>query len=302
MTLSWRTLLGSILLILPFAAGADDGVPEAVHGEAWFTGSLNSNGASAVPANHFLVEPYLGEAIVRPQGGTKSHTLDSANLLLYGLADDVTLGLIPRFSWRDQAGIGDLTARLQYRLTGYDAANGMPALALVLNETLPTGKFDGLNPGRSDGTGNGTYLTQFGFLSDEYVTLGGRPLRLRLDLSYGASSSVELNNRSVYGTPDGFVGHARPGPVYDATLAFEYSLSPRWATALDASYDRGDKTRIDGAGFHALSEIGQSADLVPALEYNFTADTGLIVGVQLPVWQQNRPRLIMPMAALNCVF
>jgi len=302
MTLSWRTLLGSILLILPFAAGADDGVPESVHEEAWFTGSLNSNGASAVPAGHFLVEPYLGEAMVRPEGGAKSHTLVSDNLLLYGLTDEITLGLIPRFSWRDQAGIGDLTARLQYRFTAYDSASGMPALALVLNETMPTGKFDDLNRTGTDGTGNGAYLTQFGFLSDEYVTVAGRPLRLRLDLSYGVSSSVGLQNRSVYGTPDGFTGRARPGPIYDATLAFEYSLSTRWAVALDASYDRGDKTRIDGADVQTVSKNGQSADLVPALEYNFTADTGLIVGVQIPVWQQNTPRFIMPMAALNCVF
>lgn len=287
MTLSWRTLLGSILLILPFAAGADDGVPDAVHMEAWFTGSLNSNGASAVPQGHFLVEPYLGEA---------DHRVQSLNLLLYGLTDDVTLGLIPRFSWRDQAGIGDLTARLQYRFAAYDEASGMPALALVLNETLPTGKFDDLNRAGTNGTGNGAYLTQFGLLSDDYVTIVGRPLRLRLDLSYGISNSVELENRSVYGTPDGFTGRARPGAVYDATLAFEYSLSTRWAVALDADYSRSDKTRIDGM---AVSRMSQSADLVPALEYNFTADTGLIVGVQVPVWQHGT---FMPLAALNCVF
>jgi hypothetical protein len=276
-----------ILLLLPFAAGADDGVPQAVHEEAWFTGSLNSNGASAIPAGHFLVEPYLGEA---------NRTIQSLNLLLYGLTDEVTLGLIPRFSWRDQAGIGDLTARLQYRLTAYDAASGMPALAVVLNETLPTGKFDHLNRAETDGTGTGAYLTQFGLLSDEYVTVAGRPLRLRLDLSYGVSSSVGLENRSVYGTLDGYVGRAHPGAVYGATLAFEYSLSTRWAVALDADYGRSDKTRIDGA---AALGMRQSADLVPAVEYNFTADTGLIVGVQVPVWR-NAP--LMPMAALNCVF
>lgn len=302
MTKSWRTLLGSMLLILPLAAGADDGVPDAVHMEAWFTGSLNSNGASAVPAGHFLVEPYLGEAIVVPEGGRASHALQSANLLLYGLTDEVTLGIIPRFSWRDQAGIGDLTARLQYRFTAYDAASGMPALALVLNETLPTGKYDGLNRAGTDGTGSGAYQTQLGFLSDEYVTIAGRPLRLRLDLSYRLSAPVELEDRSVYGTPDGFRGRVHPGAAYDATLAFEYSLTTRWAVALDASYDRGDATRIDGTGFHAPSPIGQSTDLVPALEYNFTADTGLIVGVQVPVWQRNASRILMPMVALNCVF
>lgn len=276
-----------ILLILPFAAGADDGVPQAVHDEAWFTGSLNSNGASAVPAGHFLVEPYLGEA---------NNKVLSDNLLLYGLTDEVTLGLIPRFSWRDHAELGDLTARLQYRFTAYDAASGMPALAVVLNETLPTGKYDHLDRAETNGTGTGAYQTQIGLLSDEYVTVAGRPLRLRLDLTYGLSSSVGVENRSVYGTPDGFVGRAHPGSAYGATLAFEYSVTTRWAVALDADYGRNGKTRIDGM---AASEMSQSADLVPAVEYNFTADTGLIVGVQVPVWQHGT---FMPLAALNCVF
>lgn len=282
-----------LLVILPFLANADDGAPDALRDEAWFTGSLNSTGATALPAGHFLAEPYLlGE----------SHTADSLNLLLYGVTDDFTIGLIPRFSWRDHIEPGDLTTRLQYRFTAYDEVSGMPSIAVVLNETFPTGKYDNLNLAGTNGDGNGTYLTQFGLLTDEYVTIAGRPLRLRFDLSYGVSTSMGLQNRSVYGTPMGFAGHARPGAVYDATLAFEYSLSTRWALALDASYDRSDRTRINGGDFHAVSKMGQSANLVPAVEYNFTALTGLIVGVQLPVWQRNVPRIVVPIAALNCVF
>lgn len=289
--MKWRLLLP--LLILPVLARADDGVPETVHDEAWFTGSLNSTGATALPEGHFLAEPYLlGE----------SHRAVSMNLLLYGVTDDLTIGLIPRLSWRDRAQIGDLTARLQYRFTAYDEASGMPSLAMVVNQTFPTGRYDDLDRGGTDGAGGGAYLTQFGLLGDEYVTVAGRPLRLRLNLSYGVSTSVGLANRSVYGTPDGFAGRARPGLVYDATLAFEYSLTTRWALALDFSYDRSDSTRIDGPNFHAASRIGQSADLVPAVEYNFTAYTGLIVGVQLPTWQRDVPRVVVPIAALNCVF
>jgi hypothetical protein len=295
MRFSWPTLL--FLLILPLAAGADDGVPDQVRDEAWFTGSLNSTGANALPAGHFLAEPYLGEAMV-----SGAHRLESLNLLLYGVTDEFTVGLIPRFSWRERGQVGDLTTRLQYRFAAYDESTGMPALAAVVHETFPTGKYDDLDRAGADGAGSGAYQTQFGLLADDYATIAGRTLRLRLDLSYAVSNSVGLENRSVYGTPDGFRGRARPGAAYDATFALEYSLSTRWAVALDASYDRFERTRIDGPGFHAVSPAGQSADLVPAVEYNFTAFTGLIVGVQMPVWRQDTPRLIMPMAALNCVF
>ena len=284
-----------LLLILPLGAYADDGVPDILRGEAWFTGSLNSTGAKALPEGHFLAEPYLAEAI-----GPSRHMLQSLNLLLYGVTDELTVGIVPRFSWRDQAGIGDLTARIQYRFTDYDEASGRPALALVINQDLPSGKYDRL--GSRDATGGGAYTTHLGLLADDYLTIDGRPLRLRLNLSAGASAPVGLEDRSVYGTPDGFKGRARPGMVYDATFALEYSLSTRWAAALDISYDRGDATRIDGGAFRAASPIRQSADLVPAIEYNWTAYTGLIVGVQLPAWQHGTPRVIFPMAALNCVF
>ena len=241
------------------AALADDGVPEALHGDAWFTGSLNSTGASALPAGHFLAEPYIGDVMERPEGGKASHTAQSLNLLLYGISDELTVGLIPRVSWHTHAEIGDLTARAQYRFTDYDEASGMPALAFVVNQDLPKG--------------NGAYTTHLGLLADEYEVVDGRPLRLRLNLSYG------------------FQDLARPGPAYDAVLAFEYSLSTRWAVAVDITYDRSEETRI-----------AQSAGLVPALEYNWTAYTGLIIGVQLPIWQHAASRVTMPMAALNCVF
>jgi hypothetical protein len=289
----WRLILPFV--ILPLAAIADDGLPAVVRDEAWFTGSLDSTGANALPAGHFLAEPYLGETI-------PGHTAQSLNLLLYGVTDAFTIGVIPRFSWHDQAEIGDVTARLQYRFSAYDEDSGRPALAFVFNQDLPTGKYDHLNRAGEDGAGSGAFVTRLGFLADEYVTIDGRPLRLRLNLSYGISTSVGIEDRSVYGTPDGFRGQAKLGAAYDAVLAFEYSLSTRWAVALDATYDRTGKTRIDGALYHSVSPEGQSAALVPALEYNFTDFTGLIVGVQLPVWQSAAPRVTMPMAALNCVF
>jgi len=301
MSKSWPLLLGSILLLAPPVA-ADDGLPDSVRSEAWFTGSLHSTGATALPEGHFLAEPYLGEEIVKPQGGHASHTAESLTLLLYGVTDDFTVGLIPRFAWRDRPEPGDLTARLQYRLTAYDEASSMPSLAVALNQDFPTGKFDDLDRTNADGSGTGAYTTHVALLSDEYATVAGRPLRIRFDLSYGVSTSVGIENRSAYGTPEGFRGHASPGDTADATLAFEYSLSTGWAVALDASYDRGDSTRVEGLDIHTASGTGQSANLAPALEYNWTDNTGLIVGVQLPVWQSKSGRVILPMAALNCVF
>lgn len=230
----WRPIL--LFLLLPSAVRADDGVPASVRAEAWFTGSLYSTGASALPEGHFLAEPYLG--------GT-GRTLQSFNLLLYGATDDVTLGLIPRFSWRDRAEAGDMTARLQYRFWN----DGETSLAFVVNQDMPAG--------------DGSHATQGGLLADDYVELDGRPLRLRFNLLAGEAA-------------------------LDAVAALEYSLSTRWAVALDMNYDLAGRAR--------------STSLVPAVEYNWTPYTGLIVGARLPLWQSAAPRIIVPLAALNCVF
>ncbi len=79
---------------------------------------------------------------------------------------------------------------------------------------------------------------------------------------------------------------------------FTGSLASTGANALPAGHFLAEPY-VGGSG---LALKSPSAGLVPAVEYNFTAFTGLIVGVQLPVWQSTTPRLIVPLAALNCVF
>jgi hypothetical protein len=76
----------------------------------------------------------------------------SLTYLLYGLTDRLTLGMIPRFFYQDPAGapnssgvgVGDLTLQAGYGLTRYQEGSYVPALAFVVDETLPTGRYDRL--------------------------------------------------------------------------------------------------------------------------------------------------------------
>ena len=107
--------------------------------------------------------------------------------------------------------LGDTQLRAQYGLTALDAARGIPDIALALIETVPTGKYDRLNGPASNGFGNGAYTTALAFYSQMVFWLpNGRLLRTRLDLSAGFSSTVELEDVSVYGTGAGFL---RTGPA-----------------------------------------------------------------------------------------
>lgn len=293
MTNPRRLVLGVFLLLSAARAGADDGA-------VWFTGSLNSTGATALPEGHFLAEPYLFDVMAPAE---HMHKAESLNLLLYGVSDDVTVGVIPRFIDRERAELGDVTARVQYRFTPYDPETGFPSLALVLNQTFPTGRHDNLDAKGQDGSGGGAYVTALGFLADDYFTLPGDHLvRARLNLAYAMASEVAVENRSVYGTAAGFTGRAAPGSQTSATLAFEVALTRIWAFAIDFDYNRAGHSSVWGNGLAWENGSARSADVVPSIEYNFTAYTGLIVGVELPVWQRNSPPVVIPMAALNCVF
>jgi hypothetical protein len=48
----------------------------------------------------------------------------------------------------------------------------------------------------------------------------GRILRTRLNIAYAMSDSVEIKDTSVYGTSQGFRGHADPGDTFSGARWF----------------------------------------------------------------------------------
>jgi len=57
---------------------------------AWWTGPMLAPSAATLPRGHFLIEPYLYDVIA-----THSNGFGSLTYVNYGLADRVTVGLIP---------------------------------------------------------------------------------------------------------------------------------------------------------------------------------------------------------------
>ena len=58
--------------------------------DAWWTGPMLAPSAATLPRGHFLIEPYLYDVIAAHSNGFGSLTYVN-----YGLADRVTVGLIP---------------------------------------------------------------------------------------------------------------------------------------------------------------------------------------------------------------
>ncbi|MGH8138747.1 MAG: transporter [Steroidobacteraceae bacterium] len=297
--------------------------------DAWWTGPLLAPSAGTLPRGHFLIEPYLFDSM--PQGrydarGTRrsvphQNNFGSQSYVIYGLTDRMSVGLIPRFGFNAPAegrsssriGVGDLGLQWQYGLSRFEEGGWIPTTSLVIGETLPTGKYDRLGDRPADGLGAGAYTTTLAVYSQYFFWLpNGRIVRTRLDLSYAASNSVNVQDVSVYGTGPGFRGRAHPGNSFLADASWEYSATRNWVLALDLVVEHDSNTRVGGldpqdsvAGIAATIELNsgpsRSLSLAPAVEYNFNSRIGVIAGAKFTLTGRNTSAVIIPVAAVNMV-
>jgi hypothetical protein len=326
-----RGILGCLALLTAAAAQSEDSGNRQSMDDAWWTGPLLAASASTLPQGHFLVEPYLYDDITYGRYDTQGrrastpHENDfgSQSYLLYGLMDRVSIGLIPRFGFEEasqggsssRVGVGDLTFQAQYRLTLFREGGWVPTTSLVLGETVPTGRYDRLGQHPADGFGAGAYTTTISVYSQDYFWLGtGRILRTRLDLSYAFSNGVAVDGVSVYGTGAGFAGRANPGDSLTADSSWEYSVTRNWVLALDLVYEHAASTTVVGsyvwsqsvsANLPAIQEssgASRSFGFAPAIEYNWSARMGVIVGARFIPTGSNTSITVTPVAAINMVF
>ena len=314
------------LALAASAVAAADEAPRQALADAWWTGPLLAPNASTFPAGHALIETYVFDVNSNGQFDTAGrhepasggHELGSLTYLIYGLTDRVSVGLLPRFFFDEPAGapnssspgIGDLGAQVQVGLTSFHEGSLVPATALVLGETFPTGRYDALaNP--ADGFGAGAYSTSLSWYSQDYLWLpNGRILRVRLDLTYAISSSASLRDQSVYGTPVGFRGRARPGDSFTADAAAEYSVTRNWVLATDLVWVHNASTGLTGsepaAGGSAPVDTQSGSSeyfaVAPAVEYNFSPRVGVIFGARIFVAGRNTGSSVTTAAAINMVF
>lgn len=287
-------------------AHADEAPVRQSLDDAWWTGPVIANSPNALPPGHVYVETYAYDAHAP---GADSY--GSSTFLLYGLTKRLTVGVIPVVGYdrlgggqgSARPGVGDLTLHAQYQLSHFDAPNGRPAVALALEESLPTGRFDKLARA-GDGFGGGAYVTTVAaYAQDVFWLPNGRILRTRLNLSHTFAGTAHVAGPSVYGTPAGFNGKARPGATTAFDSAWEYSVTRRWVAAVDLYYRHADRTAVggtDSSGFVKLtSGPSNTFAVAPAVEYSWTSNLGVLVGTRFIVPGRNGRSSVTPIIALS---
>jgi hypothetical protein len=285
--------------------------------DAWWTGPMLAPSAATLPRGHFLIEPYLYDVTAPHSNGFGSLTYVN-----YGLADRVTVGLIPTAGFNvvsygpssSGVGLGDVTLQAQYRLTQFHAGSWIPTTSAALQESFPTGKYDRLGDRPSDGFGSGAYTTSLALYSQTYFWLpNGRILRMRFNVSQAFSNNVNVEGVSVYGTGAGFRGRAKPGGPFFADTAWEYSLTRNWVLALDVTYRHNGNTRVIGynilypndaqnpPGIRLDSGSSDAFGFAPAIEYNWKPNLGVLLGTRVIPTSHNTNPTITPAVAINFV-
>ena len=271
---------------------------------ARWTGPMLASNAETLPRGHFYTEPYFFDVISEGK-----HYPGSTGYFQYGLFDNLTVGLQPNLALETHGAkqglkLRDFKLLSQLRLTHFTPEHRIPTVAVVLNEVLPTGKHDRLGE-LEQGHGSGSFVTEIGVNVQHYFLLkNDRLLRARINVLKSLPHGGDVAGRSVYGTGPGFRGHSKPGSTLTLIGAVEYSLTKEWVLALDVIRTSTTKTTVEGR-YGSGPPVKQSfpsswsVGLAPAVEYNWSDRSGVLVGVWISPKGRNSSASVIPAIAYS---
>lgn len=295
-----------------------------------FTGPLVTPSPSTLPQGRFYAQPYWIQTHATGRYDDKGdrHALKDPTdlslltlLLSAGITDHLAAELVLDSARSTQGGqhsdgfrVADSGVRLRYLFREGDALNSKAALAVMLGQSLPTGRYDELGDNLLNGQGSGVSRSNLSLLGQNYHWLSnGRPLRWRWQARWSpAPRDVSVKGASVYGTDRSFRGHVSPGPALSAALGLEYSINQHWALAVDLTASRQSGNLLDGTELDVSGQRQQvqqhdgasrSFSVAPALEYNINHQIGFLVGVQASLpGGRNSASYLSPQASMTLLF
>lgn len=283
----------------------------------WLTGPLITPSARVVPKGHVNLEPYLFYTVVNGIYDSHWHANSIPNfyqanpqiVAKVGLIDRVNFSIVFQSVYNRTRGVsgrgfGDLPI-------GFDIALIKPEdskfpLKISIQEIIPIGKYDRLNPKKfdTDVSGFGSYTTILALtVGHIHHFCGDHYLNLRINVSGGVPAPAFVKGKNIYGGDATTHGKVFPGLFYTINFGAEYTLTKNWALAMDLvgqvfGRDRFKGNTITPVGLPTFVQI----NMAPAIEYNFNKSIGLIVGTNFTLAGKNAARFISAVAALNWYF
>jgi hypothetical protein len=211
---------------------------------------------------------------------------------------------------KEKHDFGDPAVTLGYQFLRQKDSKWLPNLRVTLQEIIPIGEYKQLEPSLNgtDATGIGSYQTAFG-LNFQHLAKWSEEhyLRTRFVVNYIAARVVDVHGLSVYGGTPFTEGRIKPGAMWTADLAGEFTLTQNWALVMEGFTSHRQATHFKGTVGEVSDgrpgSIGRGAQvlytLAPAIEYNFTSTIGLLAGTWFTVRGHNATHFNTYVVALN---
>lgn len=294
-----------LLLFIPVALFA---APEETHPwtDPWFTGPLFAPGAVVNGSKEVTWQPYFS---VTCNYGTFNHKWKGEKTpnfwviqplldLTYGMGHSMDLEITPAFSYQTSQGSSSIRMNDTPLFLGIQAlrqteGSWTPDLRIRLQTLFPLGQYQKANPKKkgTDLTGSGSY--QMGITFDFQKTFQTGPqhyFRLRWSLeSILYPTPVHVQGINAYGGGPHTSGKIYPGRTNIVFLSGEYTITHNWGFAFDTQYVYKSHDRFSGhSGGNAVGNPpSHQINLAPAIEYNYSANFGVIGGAYFSIAGKN---------------
>ncbi|MDR3623730.1 MAG: hypothetical protein P4L16_01155 [Chlamydiales bacterium] len=292
----------------------------------WFTGTVIAFQASMIEVGKINVQPYLPVQLSHEKytsnWGLQKEPFFLAvvpyTFLSTGLTEkmDIVFTLqatYNRTEGRDYIHFGDQSIMLEFLLMSQDDKSLKPSVVFAIQETFPTGKYQRLDPNKllADWTGNGAFVSLAAiFVQKQFLLPNKHLLNVYANLFYAYPLKVHVNGFNGYGGGFGTGGVVFPGCQTIALLSYEYQITQNWVLATDFVYTHQNQSRFKGnpgvTAFNTVATVGgpstDQLSMSPSLEYNFSQNLGLFVGVFFTYAGRNANAFVAPVVSVNMTF
>lgn len=185
----------------------------------------------------------------------------------------------------------DSIFRLGFQVSVDQKNSWIPDFRILLQETVPTGKYQKLHPNKhgTDCTGAGSFQTGIHFAFQKlFHPKKNHDFRLRWTFGYFVPASVEVNGLNYLGGNEKTKGTIYPGQFFIGYLCGEYALSKRSAICVESSYQFGSNgkfSRKKGPNIDVLAF--SQITIAPEFQYTFSPNFGILMGAWLSVAGKN---------------
>lgn len=275
----------------------------------WYAGPLLTPSAHNVPPGEFVVQPYLfiTNTFAEYNGNRKSvntpdlWTVNPLCLLQMGWFSWLDFTMTAQGVYNNKDGEdffywGDTS--LEWGIQLMRESPYKPALRMTITETLPTGRYEKLNPAKNgvDATGSGAYFTNVSLnASKVFWWITAHPFAWRLSMNYAVPMRVQVQEFNAYGGGYDTRGKVRPGNKIAIDTSVELSFTQKWVLAVDLAYTyqnhstfSGHKGRTAAGGTASVgAPSNDNLSCAPAIEYNPSDHLGFLAGVWFTITGRN---------------